>query len=306
MSLWQKKTEALELISRVQNLELKAREVAEGALIGLHRSRHRGSSVEFSEHKPYVSGDEIRLIDWKLFGKTDRYFIKQFEEETRVQTYLVLDASGSMDYPGDKKELSKFEYGRVVAGALAYLLLGQGDAAGAALINNGEFSWLPARSGERHFLELAELLSKCEPKGPTRLGPLLFELANRVKKRSLIIIVSDFLDPEPEIEANLKMLRHHGNELVLFQTLSPEELEFPFNNMSWFEGLENEGRVLIEPGQLRKRYLKMLSDWREKLRRICAELAADYELFRIDQDPSSLLCAYLLRREQTQKRRARP
>jgi len=304
MALWQRKSEALELISRVRNLEFKAREVAEGTLIGLHRSRHRGSSVEFSELKPYSSGDEIRLIDWKLFGKTDRYFIKQFEDETRIQTYLVLDASGSMDYPEPSQGLNKFEYSRVVAGALAYLLLGQGDAAGAALINKGEFNWLPARSGERHFLELVELLAKCEPAGTTRLGPLLFELAKRIKKRSLIIIISDFLDPESEIETNLKMLRHHKNELVLFQTLSPQELEFPFNDMSWFEGLEDEGKVLIEPGQLRKKYLKLLNGWQEKLKRIAAELGADYELFRIDRNPSNLLCAYLLFRSQTQRRRA--
>jgi len=303
MTFWQKKAEALDLISRIRNLELKAREVAEGALIGLHRSRHRGSSIEFSEHKPYSPGDEIKMIDWKLFGKTDRYFIKQFEDETRIQVYLVLDASGSMAYPEDGLSGSKFEYGRVLMGALAYLLLGQGDAAGAALINKGEFIWLPARSGERHFLELAELLAQAEPQGETRLGPLIFELITRLKKRSLIILISDFFDPENEIEAGLKMLRHHQNELVLFQVITREEMEFPFDRMSWFEGLENEGKVLIDPAQLRKKYLNTIHNWQARLERICQELSADFQLFRTDQNPSALLTAYLLYRSETRRRR---
>jgi uncharacterized protein (DUF58 family) len=304
MTRWQRKEEALDLISRVRNLELKAREVAEGALIGLHRSRHRGSSIEFSEHKAYSPGDEIRLIDWKLFGKTDRYFIKQFEDETRIETYLLVDASGSMAYP-EAGGINKFEYSRVLAGAISYLLLGQGDAVGAALINHGEFMFAPARSGEKHFSELVEIMAKAEPAGATRLGPLILELANRIKKRSLIILISDFFDPENEIETSLKLLRHSGNELVLFQVLSKEEMEFPFDRLSWFEGLEGEGRVLIDPQQLRKKYMKLLKEWREKLERICQELAADYELFRIDESPSTLLSAYLLYRSQTQRRRAR-
>jgi len=303
MNRWQSQDQALDLISRVRNLELKAREVAEGALIGLHRSRHRGSSIEFSEHKAYSPGDEIRLIDWKLYGKTDRFFIKQFEDETRISAYILLDASGSMAYPEDR--LVKFEYSRVLAGALCYLLLGQGDSVGAALINRGDFKWLPARSGERHFSELAEVLARAEPEGETRLGPLISELANRVKKRSLIILISDFFDPESQVETSLKLLRHHRNELALFQVLAREEMEFPFERMSWFEGFENEGRVLIDPAQLKKKYLRTLKSWRKRLELLSQELAADYQLFCTDQAPGQLLSSYLLRRGQTRRRRGR-
>jgi len=306
MTFCQGKKEALDLISRVRSLELKSREAAEGALIGLHRSRHRGSSIEFSEHRAYSPGDEIRLIDWKIFGKTDRYFIKQFEDETRVQAYLLLDASGSMAYPEDRDKTSKFEYGSIIAAALAYLLLGQGDAVGLALINRGGFNWMPARAGERHFPELVEMMARAEPEGQTRLGPLMFELQNRISRKSLVILVSDFFDPEKEIESSLKLLRLAGNELVLFQLLAPEEMQFPFDRITWFEGLENEGRVLIDPGQLRRKYLNLLKSWQDRLQRLCQEQAADFELFLTSQNPGKMLCAYLVHRSQTQRRRARP
>ncbi len=297
-----KKKEALEVISRVRELELKAREVAEGALIGLHRSRHRGSSIEFSEHKPYTVGDQISLIDWKLFAKSDRYYVKQFEDETRIQAYLVLDASGSMAYPEAGKALSKFDYGRVLTAGLAYLLLSQGDAVGLGVIKNGELDWLPSRSGERHFTALAEFLTVTKPQGETHFAPVLFDLAGRFKKRSLLILISDFFDPELEVEKSLKLVRHRGNEMAFFQLLAPEEMEFPFAQLTWFEGLEGEGKILLEPTQLKKAYLKLISGWREKLERISQELAADYQLFRTDENPAQILSAYLLRRSLLPKR----
>ncbi len=296
--------EALEVISRLHDLELKAREIAEGALIGLHHSRHRGSSVEFSEHKPYTAGDEIRMIDWKLFAKSDRFFIKQFEDETRIQSYIVLDASGSMAYaPGNQP--SKFEYGRTLAAGLAYLLLGQGDAVGLAVIRDGKMEWLPGRSGERHFKALSEFLVRTKPEGETKFAPVLFDLVSRFKQKSLVIVISDFFDPELEVEKSLKLARHRGNELAFFQVLTREELEFPFSQLSWFEGLEGEGRILLEPSQLRKEYLKLIRGWQEQLERVGQELLADYQLFRTEQNPAQILSGYLLRRSLT-ARRARP
>ena len=306
MTFWQGKQETLELISRVRRLELKSREAAEGALIGLHRSRHRGSSIEFSEHRAYSPGDEIRLIDWKIFAKTDRCFIKQFEDETRIQAYILLDASGSMAYPENRDKTSKFEYGAVIAAALAYLLLGQGDAVGLALIDRGRLNWMPARAGERHFPELVEMMARTEPSGESKLGPLILELKNRLSRKSLLLLVSDFFDQENEIETSLKLLRLAGNELVLFQVLTPEEIQFPFDRISWFEGLENEGRVLIDPGQLRKKYLSLLKNWQDRLKRLCLEQAADFEQFLTSQNPGKMLSAYLVHRSQTQRRRARP
>jgi len=313
---WLKKNkEALEAISRVRSLELKAREVAEGVLIGLHRSRHRGSSIEFSEHKPYSPGDELRLLDWKLFAKTDRYFIKQFEDETRVQSYLVLDASGSMNYPrtgaegwnriGGKALFNKFEYGRILAGALGYLLLGQGDSAGTVLLSQGRFNWLPARSGERHFLSIIEFLSGAEPEGETDLSKIFLELASRVKKKSLFILFSDFFDEENELLKSLRLTSHLGNELVLFQILAKEEVEFPFARLSWFEGLENEGKALIEPKELRARYLKLFNDFCKNLRQVSNELGADYQVFRTEDNPAQMLSSYLLKRAESKRRLVR-
>jgi len=302
MSFFQTNQDTLETISRVRELEMKAREVAEGALIGLHHSRHRGSSIEFSEHKPYTPGDEIRLIDWKLFAKSDRFFIKQFEDETRIQCYIVLDASGSMSYPDDKPGSSKFEYGKILTAGLAYLLLSQGDSVGLALIRNGELDWMPGRSGERHFTALAEFLVKAQPQGETSFEKVLFDLLSRFKKKSLIIVISDFFDPEMEVEKSLKLLRHRNHELVFFQVLAPEELEFPFKNLSWFEGLESEGRILLEPQQLRKSYLKLINGWQEKLERLGQELLADYQRFRTDEKASQILSSYLLRRSLISRR----
>jgi len=302
MTWLRKKEEALEVISRVRELELKAREIAEGALIGLHHSRHRGSSIEFSEHKPYSPGDEIRLIDWKLFAKSDRFFIKQFEDETRIQSYLILDASGSMAYPEEGAKFSKFEYARFLTAGLAYLLLGQGDAVGLAIIRNGKLDWIPCRSGERHFMALAEFLTRAKPEGETRFGPVLFDLISRFKKKSLMVLISDFFDPEMEVEKSLKLARHRKNELAFFQVLTREEMEFPFSQLSWFEGLEGEGRILLEPAQLRRQYLKLIRAWQEKLKRIGQELLADYQLFRIDENPAQILSAYLLRRAQIARR----
>jgi len=305
MFLGKGREQTLELLERAKELELKAREVAEGVLIGIHRSRHRGTSIEFSEHKPYAPGDEIRLIDWKLYAKTDRYFIKQFEDETRIRAYLLLDASGSMAYPPEKKLLNKFEYGQILALALSWLLLRQGDEVGAGMISQGELLWVPARSGERHFLALCQLFAQNHPLGKTQLAKNLSELASRIPARSLLVLVSDFLEPQNQLEKSIKLLRHRGAELILFQILSPEELEFPFRGLSWFEGLEAEGRILIDPHQLRKTYLKRLNRLRESLERLGAELEIDYQSISTAQDPVQILTEYLLRRAQRRWRRSR-
>jgi len=305
MFLGKGREQTLELLERAKELELKAREVAEGVLIGIHRSRHRGTSIEFSEHKPYAPGDEIRLIDWKLYAKTDRYFIKQFEDETRIRAYLLLDASGSMAYPPEKKLLNKFDYGQILALALSWLLLRQGDEVGAGVISQGELLWVPARSGERHFLALCQLFAQNHPLGKTQLAKNLSELASRIPARSLLVLVSDFLEPQNQLEKSIKLLRHRGAELILFQILSPEELEFPFRGLSWFEGLEAEGRILIDPHRLRKTYLKRLNRLRESLERLGAELEIDYQGISTAQDPVQILTEYLLRRAQRRWRRSR-
>ena len=297
-----RREEALDVISKVRGLELRAREVAEGVLIGIHRSRHRGTSIEFAEHKSYSPGDEIRLIDWRLFARTDRFFIKQFEDETRICAYLIVDASGSMAYP-EGGEITKFEYAQLIASALGFLLLRQGDEVGAGIISKDELGFLPARSGEKHFLALIELLAKAEPEGRVELGEIIFQLSSRLKRRSLVIILSDFLDPGFKIEKSLKLIRSRGAELILFQVLDRGELTFPFSQLVWFEGFEEEGRLLLDAQKIRREYLKRLKQWQNSLKRTCQELGVDFQVFPTDTSASQALSEYLLQRSRIRWRR---
>jgi len=206
---------------------------------------------------------------------------------------------------GGKVLLNKFEYGRVLVGALGYLLLGQGDSVGVVLINRGRFNWLPARSGERHFLSIIEFLSSFEPEGETDLSKIFLELSSRVKKKSLFILVSDFFDEEKELLKSLRLASHLGNELVLFQILAKEEVEFPFTRLSWFEGLESEGKVLIEPRELKNRYLQVFNGFCKNLSAVSNELGADYQVFLTEDNLAQMLSSYLLKRAERRRRLVR-
>jgi uncharacterized protein (DUF58 family) len=283
-------------LARIARLELRARAVVEGVISGMHRSPHRGSSVEFAQHRDYVPGDEIRHIDWKVYARSDRYHIKQFEEETNLKATLVLDASASMDYKGTTAHLSKREYAAIVAAAIASLFLRQRDAVGLATFDEGVRQFIPAASTSAHMKLLLEMLDKKESRPKTGLGDTFHDLAERIKRRGMLIVLSDlFTDPD-EVMRGLQHFRHRKHEVILFHILDRDELTFPFKESAIFAGMEGEEPLTAEPNALRREYLQVFGAYVERLKKGCRELGMDYQQLPTDQPIDVALSRYLAQR----------
>lgn len=253
-------------IAPLQHLQLFARTVMEGVTNGLHSSPHKGFSVEFRQHRPYVQGDEIRRLDWKIFGRSDRFYIREYEEETNLRATILLDASGSMAYKG-QGGVEKFDYARKLAASLAYLLVSQTDAVGLITFDSKMRDWVPNRSRITHLHHLLETMVNTVPGEETGLAPVLETLPQRVKRRGLLILISDLFDDADALLKAVGVLRKQGHELVVFQIWDRDELEFPFSRWSRFENLENgEDFLMLDPPAIRAGYLKVLAEFREKLR----------------------------------------
>lgn len=262
-------------VARFGRLELLARLVVEGVMSGLHRSPFKGFSVEFAEHRQYGPGDEIRHIDWRTYGKTDRYYVKEYEEETNLKAYLVLDTSGSMGYAG--RTASKLEHATQLAAALAYLMIGQRDAVGLVTCDTDLRALLPARSAPGHFSLICKALEGARPGGEAPLGGILDDLAGRIRRRGLIVVLSDGFDRIEPLSAALKHLRHRKHEVLFLQVLAPEEEEFPFRRPARFRNLEDPGRApRIDPAALRNAYLEQFRAHNAALRETCLGIKADY------------------------------
>jgi uncharacterized protein (DUF58 family) len=283
-------------LARIARLELRARQVVEGVITGMHKSPHRGSSVEFAQHRDYVPGDEIRHIDWKVYARTDRYHIKQFEEETNLKATLVLDGSASMDYKGEKSALSKREYSSIVAAAIASLLLRQRDAVGLALFDAGVRQFIPPSSTSAHYKMLLETLERKESQPKTSLADTFHDLAERIKRRGLLIILSDLFNAPDEILRGLQHFRHRKHEVIVFHVLDRDELTFPFRDSALFEGMEGEESLMAEPNALRREYLNAFSEYVATLKRGCRELDMDYVQLPTDEPVDSALTRYLAQR----------
>jgi uncharacterized protein (DUF58 family) len=262
-------------LDRFGRLELLARLVVEGVMSGLHKSPFKGFSVEFAEHRHYGPGDEIRHIDWRAFGKTDRYYVKEYEEETNLKAYLVVDTSGSMSYAG--RTVSKFEYARQLAAGLAYLMISQRDAVGLITFDDAIRSMIPALSAPSHFSVLCKSLSDARIGGETPVAGVLHSLAERIRRRGLVIILSDGFDKLDDLTNALQHLRHRRHEVLFFHVLAPEEEEFPFRRPARFRNLENPNqRLLIDPAAMRKAYLEKFHAFRESLMERIRAMGADY------------------------------
>ncbi len=249
-------------LDRFGRLELLARLVVEGVMSGLHKSPFKGFSVEFAEHRHYGPGDEIRHIDWRAFGKTDRYYVKEYEEETNLKAYLVVDTSGSMGYAG--RTMSKFEYARQLAAGLAYLMISQRDAVGLVTFDDAIRTMIPALSAPSHFSVLCKSLSDACPGGETPLSGILHALAERIRRRGLVVILSDGFDKLDDLTSALQHLRHRRHEVLFFQVLAPEEEDFPFRRPARFRNLENfDQRLLVDPAAMRKAYLEKFDAFRD-------------------------------------------
>lgn len=285
-------------LARINRLELRARNVVDGVIAGMHKSPHRGSSVEFAQHRDYVQGDEIRHIDWKVYGRTDRYQIKQFEEETNLKATIVLDTSTSMDYKGVASPLSKREYGSIVAAAIGSLLLRQRDAVGLALFDEGVRQYIPPSSTSMHFRLILDTLELKESKPKTGLGSTFHDLAERIRRRGLLIIISDLFNDPDEILRGLQHFYHRRHEAVVFHILDRDELTFPFKETTLFEGMEGEPSITAEPNALRKEYLRAFETYLERLKRGCRELDMDYQQMPTDMPLDEALSRYLASRMQ--------
>lgn len=295
-------------MSRVQRLELVARGLVEGFVSGRHRSPYRGFSVEFAEHREYAPGDDIGDLDWRVYGRSDRYYIKQYIEETNLRATILLDASGSMAYRGDMAAmrggrcLSKFEYAQYLAAALTHLLIGQQDAVGLVTFDTQVRRYLPSRSRPTHLRVLLEELNTTEPGGETSLAPIFHDVAERVHRRGLIIIISDlFDDPGPLLNA-LHHFRFRKHEVIVMHVMAEEELSFPFDRWSLFKDLEQlDHHLELDPRALRAAYLDEVRRHLAALEKGCGEMKIDYVPFSTRQDFDLALAGYLAHRQTTMK-----
>ncbi len=297
-----------DLLRRIQALELKAREVAEGALLGIHHAPHRGRSIEFAEHKEYSPGDDVKRIDWKLFGKSDRYYVKEYEDDVNVTALALVDGSRSMAYRSETAKdqngqalPTKTEYANVLACALSYLLLNQSDSVGLGIFGDNLGDYLPPRARKAHFHEITSRLAAHETKPGTDFAATLARTASMIKGRAIIIIFSDLLDePEPMIKA-IRLLRHRRHELVLFHVLDPDEIEFPFERLTVFRDLEGPARLLVDPRSIREQYRLHFDAFLSEIKTECAGHGIDYRLARTDEAPAGLLSSWLSYRAATQR-----
>ncbi len=280
-------------ITSLQHLQLFARTVVEGFTTGLHASPHKGFSVEFRQHRQYVQGDEIRRLDWKIFGRTDRFYIREYDEETNLRATIVLDASGSMAYRGTKG-VSKFDYARKLAASLAYLLMSQQDAAGLITFDSKLRDFVPNRTRITHLHNLLDVMVKTEPGKDTALAPVLESLAMRLKRRGLVILISDLFDDPAALLRAVGVLRKKGHEILVFQLWDRDELEFPFGNWSRFENLENiEDHLLLDPAVIRHRYMEVLKKFRAELSEGLLKHQIDLVPIATDEPHSEALRKYL-------------
>lgn len=283
-------------LAKLQGLELRARLIVEGYVSGVHRSPYHGFSIEFAEHREYVQGDDLRYVDWKVFGKTDKYYLKQYEEETNLVSYMVLDTSESMRYKSDAAALSKLEYAQCVAAALSYLVLQQQDSVGLVTFDKGIRALVRASSNPSHLKQLLHVMEHTVADRKTQTGPIFHDLAERLKKRGIVVILSDLFDDVNSIIAGLKHLRHRRHEVIIFHVLDPAELDFPFKNTTLFKGLEQLPDVLTDPRALRDAYLAEFGKFLQAVKKGCRTQHIDYVQLRTDQSLEVALTSYLASR----------
>ena len=284
-----------DVVLKLSNMELLARLVVEGFITGLHRSPYHGFSVEFAEHRQYMPGDEIRHIDWKIYGRTDRHYVKRYEEETNLKSYLVLDCSRSMSYASPGR-LSKSLYTRSLAASLAYLMVKQQDAVGLALFDEAVTGYLPPHVSRAYLRRLLRTLQTAEPVGRTRTGSSLHQVADRIKRRGLVIVISDLLDFQEEVITALKHFRHKKNEVIVMHVLDPLERSFAFGEDAQFRDLETDERIVTLPRQITESYRRAVTQFIDRYKKECRELRADYVLMDTSTPFDVALYAYLAKR----------
>lgn len=284
------------LINNLQNLDIQARLLVEGFISGLHKSPFHGFSVEFSQYRPYQTGDDLRFVDWKVLGRTDRYYIKQFEQETNLRAHILLDFSRSMFF-GREGRPNKYTYAGVLASALAYLLIKQKDAVGLGIFDSRIRKLLPPKSVPSYLPQIYSTIRQATGGTDTGIAPVLHELAEKIPRRGLLIVLSDLLDDPEEILKGLRHFRHNGHEVLLFQILDPSELKLDFDGEVLFKDMENNQQVKTIPRYIREVYRQQVREFQDFYRMQCSRQQIDYSLFTTDTDISRALFQFLMKRK---------
>lgn len=296
-----------EVLNKLARLELRAQHVVEGFLSGLHQSPYKGFSIEFADHREYVPGDDVRHIDWRLHAKTDRYFIKEYEVETNLRTQLLLDCSGSMRYPehASLDRMNKWTYAATLAASLAFLLVRQQDGAGLILFDNQVREQLPVSSNRAHLHTMVGAIESREPNEATDMGALFEHLAERIARRSMVVIISDLLTDVDQVINGLQRFRHNRHEVLLLHVMDHDELEFPFTDRTLFEGIEETDlEVLTDPQSLRSAYLERVDAFVGRIRGSCLNERIDYALVSTTDPIDTALVQFLSTRMRRNRARA--
>ncbi len=283
-----------EVVARLKSIDLKARLVVEGFLAGLHRSPYKGFSVEFTEHRQYMPGDELKRVDWKVYAKTDRFFVREYEEETNLRAYLVLDASGSMSYTTGK--VTKLTYATLLAASLSYLLLHQKDSAGLVTFSDRIEQYVPPRSSPAHLNVLLKQLATLKPGGDTNVAGTLHQLAERVRRRGLVIVMSDLWDESAAVLSALRHFRYRKHEVLVFHIMDPNERAFGFRNPVVLKDIETGQEMTIDPRLIRNEYQQSFDSHFGRFERGCQEALIDYHRITTDTPFDRALFSYLERR----------
>jgi uncharacterized protein (DUF58 family) len=282
------------LIQRLNQLQLSARSVVEGRAAGSHRSRIKGASVDFRQHRIYAPGDEPRRLDWRLLARTDRHYVREYQEETNLRGLLMLDTSGSMRY--GRQFGTKFDYAARVVASLAYLMLAQTESVGLAVYTARVDRWLAPQSHRSQLSRIIDVLERVEPDGASSPDVAMHDTADRLEKRSLIVVLSDFFSPIEKIRNGIARLRHEGHEVIAMQVLDPDELAFPFRGFARFRGLESERPELRDTGLLRQTYLENFRRHQQALEQTCQTAGVELTRIEIDRAMDDVLIAFLRRR----------
>ena len=283
------------IISKLNSLELKARLVVEGFMVGLHKSPYHGFSVEFTEHRPYMQGDNLKDVDWKVYGKTERYFIKQYEEETNLKSYILLDTSRSMDYTSGEN-ITKLNYSVVLVAALSYLMIKQQDAVGLSLYSEKIDRYFPPKATRAYLLEILKNLSTVKASSKTNTAASLNSIAEKIKRRGLVIIVSDLFDDIYSVLSALKHFRYNNNEVIVFQILDPFERSFAFGRDAIFKDLETGAEMTTQPYQIQKAYRESMNYFINKIKSECRNSNIEYNLIETSTPFDKALFNYIQKR----------
>jgi uncharacterized protein (DUF58 family) len=286
-------------LSKIERLDLKAKHVVEGFISGMHRSPYHGFSVEFAQHRGYTPGDDLKHLDWKVYAKSERYYIKQYEEETNLIAHVLLDASESMSYASPKAadKLTKIEYGKLITASLAYLILGQSDAVAVGIFDDEIREYIERSTLGVHVHRICDSLEKIEPHKKTDIGSIFARFAERMRRRGIVVIVSDLFDDVDSVMKGIQRFRFAGHEVIVFHLLDEYELTFPFEGLIRFQGLEEMGEALCHPRLLKKYYLEELGRYLTKVRDVCHRNNVDYVQVNTSTPVDVVLTAYLASRD---------